>query len=312
MKARLFISSGINEFRSERQIAKQELPKCYPFVEVWVFEQEGASSASLERSYQEPLEKSDLVIFLLGEDITPPVRAEIDLAIHLNKRTLVILRQVPHRSEALKEAITKLNVKYALYSDIGEFLNALRSAIETEIVSALERPPERVSADPKFRVLSEAFSLGTEVHIEPLIGPDSDNRFYIIQLSPLEMKVQKTSTMHQVAIPIASITEALRAGHEFTVCLSGRIQWITSKGYKLLPSAPKDEFGVPKAAGPGASDVLALQSRLTQKGYYTQWNAQSEANAWGYEVAYDDDGKYFRCEGRVMPGSVEILAASKR
>jgi hypothetical protein len=47
------------------------------------------------------------------------------------------------------------------------------------------------------------------------------------------------------------------------------------------------------------------------EGYYTQWNSQSEVNVWGYEIAYYDDGRYFRCDGRVMPGSVEILAAKK-
>lgn len=44
--------------------------------------------------------------------------------------------------------------------------------------------------------------------------------------------------------------------------------------------------------------------------YYTQWNQLAEVNAAGYEVAYDDDGKYFRCEGR-MPDWVEILVAKR-
>ena len=39
------------------------------------------------------------------------------------------------------------------------------------------------------------------------------------------------------------------------------------------------------------------------------WVRFGEANVWGYEIAYDDDAKYFRCDGRVMPGSVEILVA---
>jgi hypothetical protein len=46
-----------------------------------VFEEEGATSASLEQSYQRPLEKSDLVIFLLAEDITAPVICS-DLMVH--------------------------------------------------------------------------------------------------------------------------------------------------------------------------------------------------------------------------------------
>jgi len=129
MKTRLFISSAINEFRSERQIAK-DLPSTYPFLEVWVFEEEGATSASLEQSYQGPLEKSDLVIFLLAADITAPVLTEVDSAIRHNKRTLLILRDVPQRSNALQDAIQKLDVKYASYSDIGTFQAVLRSAIE--------------------------------------------------------------------------------------------------------------------------------------------------------------------------------------
>jgi len=69
MKARVFISSAINEFRSERRIAKNELEKAYPFLEVWVFEEEGASSASLEQSYQEPLAKSETHNFKIAKRV---------------------------------------------------------------------------------------------------------------------------------------------------------------------------------------------------------------------------------------------------
>ncbi len=252
------------------------------------------------------------MIFLLGEDITPPVVAEIDAAIRHNKRTLLILRDVPRRTEELQDAINKLDVKYASYANIESFQGVLRTAIETELVTALQRPPERFSSDPKYRVLRNAFSLGAELRIEPLVGPSSDNRFRVVKLSGSEMMAEKTSSSHQVIIPLTSINDAIEDGKEFTISLNGRIQWITSKGfYKLLPSPPKDEFGVPKVGGPGASDVLTLQEKLNQKGYYTQWNSQSEVNVWGYEIAYDDDGRYFRCDGRVMPGSVEILAAKK-
>jgi hypothetical protein len=312
MKARVFISSAINEFLSERRIAKDALSSAYPFLEVWVFEEEGASSASLEQSYQNPLEKSDLVIFLLGQDITPPVVAEIDAAIRHNKRTLLILRDVPCRTEALQDAIKKLDVKYASYTKIESFQGVLRSAIETELVTALQRPPERFSSDPKYRVLRNAFSQGAELRIEPLVGPSGDNRFRVVKLSGSEMMAEKAGSSHQFIIPLTSINDAIEDGKEFTISLNGRIQWITSKGlYKILPSPPKDEFGVPKVGGPGAGDVLTLQEKLKQKGYYTQWNSQSEVNVWGYEIAYDDDGKYFRCDGRVMRGSVEILAAKK-
>ena len=293
-------------------MAKEYLPSVYPFLEVWVFEEEGASSASLEQSYQNPLQKSDLVIFLLGEDITPPVVAEIDAAIQHNKRTLLLLRDLPHRTDALRDAIKKLDVKYASYANIESFQGVLRNAIETELIAALQRPPERFSSDPNYRVLRNAFSRGAELRIEPLVGPSSDNRFRIIELSGLELKVEKASSAHQIAIPMTNISDAIEDGKEFTISVNGRIQWITSKGfYKLLPTPPRDEIGVPKIGGPGAADVLELQQKLTQRGYYSQWNAMSEARAYGYEIAYDDDGKYFRCDGRVMPGSVEILAAKK-
>ena len=282
VKARVFISSAINEFRTERQIAKADLPTAYPFLEIWVFEEEGASSASLEQSYQDPLERSDLVIFLLGEDVTAPVVAEIDSAIRHNKRTLLILRDVPHRTAALQDAIRKLDVKYASYSDIESFRGVLRSAIETELVSALQCPPQRFSSDPRYRVLRNAFSQAAELRIEPLVSPSSDNRFHIVELSGLEVKAQKTSSDHFVTIPLTSISEAVQDGNEFTILVSGRIQWITSKGfYKLLPSPPKDQFGVPKAGGPGASDVETLRGKLEQKGSWTQWNSQLEVNVWG-------------------------------
>lgn len=310
MKARLFISSAINEFRSERQIAK-DLPSTYPFLEVWVFEEEGATSASLEQSYQGPLEKSDLVIFLLAADITAPVLTEVDSAIRHNKRTLLILRDVPQRSSALQDAIQKLDVKYASYSDIGTFQAVLRSAIEAELITALQSPPQRFTSEPRYRVLRNAFAQSAELRVEPFVSPTSDNRFRIVELAGWEMKAQKISSGHSVTIPLTSVVDAIQDGRAFTIALNGRIQWITSQAiYKLLPSSPKDELGVAKAGSPGASDVLILQEKLSKKGYYSQWNQLAEATAAGYEVAYDDDGKYFRCEGR-MRGWTEILVARK-
>ena len=166
----------------------------------------------MEQSYQDPLEKSDLVIFLLGEDITPAVAAEIDAAIRHNKRTLLILRDVPHRTEALQLAIKKLDVKYASYANIETFQGTLRSAIETELVTALQRPPERFSSDPKYRVLRNAFSGGGELRIEPLVGPSSDNRFRIVELSGLELKAEKESSSHQLTIPLTGIDDAIEDG----------------------------------------------------------------------------------------------------
>jgi len=188
----------------------------------------------------------------------------------------------------------------------------LRSAVEAEIVSALQRPPERSSSDPHFRVLKEAFFQGAELHFEPLF-PSSDNRFRIIELSVQEMKIEKGGpTQYQLAIPLASVESALRDGREYTVTLRGRIQWISSKGsYKLFSSPPIDVMGVPKLSSPGDKDAEKLRQKLEEKGYYSQWNQKSDVRSDGYEVAYDDDGKYFRCEDRIRPGSVEILVARR-
>lgn len=311
MKARVFVSSAIHEFREERRIAK-ELPLTHPFLETWVFEEEGATSASLEQSYQGPLEKSDMVIFLLGEDITPPVLREVDLAIALNKRTLLILRDVPQRSQALQDAIRKLDVKYATYSGLESFSAILRSAIDTEIVGALQTPPQRGSSDPRYRVLKSAVAKSAAMLVEPLVAPISDNRFRIAELTPVEVKIQKSSSGHQITIPLSSIADAVQDGNEFAISLNGRIQWLTAQGlYKFIPIAPKDGLGIPKMSSPGSQEAVALQTKLDQKGYSSQWNALSEIRADRYEIAYDDDGKYFRCDGRVRPGSVEILVARK-
>ena len=149
------------------------------------------------------------MIFLLGEDITPPVVAEIDAAIRHNKRTLLILRDVPRRTEALQDAIKKLDVKYASYANIESFQRVLRSAIDTELVTALQRPPERFSSDPKYRVLRNAFSRGAELRIEPLVGPSSDNRFRVVKLSGSEMMAEKASSSHQLIIPIFFLGSAI-------------------------------------------------------------------------------------------------------
>lgn len=149
----------------------------------------------------------------------------------------------------------RLDVKYASYSDVTAFPGVLRGAIETELVSALQSPPERFSSDPKYRVLRNAVGQSAELRIEPLIGPSSDNRFRISEISGSEIKVQKASSSHTVNIPLTSILDIVQDGKEFTVSLNGRIQWITSHGfYKLLPTQPKDSLGIPKVGSPGSSD----------------------------------------------------------
>jgi hypothetical protein len=301
------VSSAISEFREERQIAKN-LNASYPFLELWVFEDEGASSASLEQSYQGPLERSDLVVFLLGADITAPVLVEVDTALRLNKRTLLILRDVPHRSQSLQDAIRKLDVKYASYFGLENFSDVLNTAIQNEIVWALQAPPQRVSSDPKYRVLKNAFAQSSELRVEPLVGPSSDNRFRIVELTISDMKIEKSSSRHQITVPLTNIADTVPDGNQFTVLLAGRIQWLTAQGYyKLFPTQPKDDIGIPKMSSPGSQSVDALQEKLRRNGYYSQWNQLSDINTDGYEVAYDDDGKYFRCEGRMRPGSIEIL-----
>lgn len=310
MKARVFVSSPIGEFREERQMAMR-LPETYPFLKMWVFEEEGASSASLERSYQEPLEKSDVVIFLLGEDITTPVLAEIDIALRSNKRTLLILREVSQRSTALQDAVKRLDVKYATYSGLDSFRAVLNSAIETEIVGALQAPPRRENSDPKYRLLKNAVAGSTELRVEPIVGPSADNRFRIVELTSSEMKIKKSSSGHYVTVPLTSVQEVLRDEGAFTISLAGRIQWLTVQGYyKLFSGQPKDDIGVPKLSSPGSTSVTTLQEKLRQKGYYSQWNLIADIHSGSYEVAYDEDGRYFRCEGR-MPGWIEILVARR-
>jgi hypothetical protein len=122
-----------------------------------VFANVGASPLALSRNRIRKLidsdralslEKSDIAVFLLGEDITAPVLREVDLAIALNKRTLLILRDVSRRSQALQDAIKKLDVKYATYSGLENFSGVLRNAIDTEIVSALGTAPQRAALIP--------------------------------------------------------------------------------------------------------------------------------------------------------------------
>jgi hypothetical protein len=111
-KAGVFVSSILRQpenFLAERRAAK-ELIASFGFLEAWVFEDEGASAATLESSYLDPLRDSAIFVVILGQHLTDPVDREYSEARNRGKRILILLKDVPERDQEVLTLIGTADV----------------------------------------------------------------------------------------------------------------------------------------------------------------------------------------------------------
>ena len=104
---RVFVSSvmGPSE-RAARDIAYRVLESS--LIRVWEFERTPPSPASAKTTYSDAVRHSDVVIWLVGQETTQPVRDEIKLALTLGKDLLVFRLPVGTRSVTTSELTTRV------------------------------------------------------------------------------------------------------------------------------------------------------------------------------------------------------------
>jgi len=129
----VFISSRINdEMRRARQVVREAIEEL-PLTRPWLFEEAPAAADPLDESYLRWVGKCDLLILLLGEDITDPVKLEWETATQARKPRLVFLKEGA-QDDAAWEFAKGLDVKWKGYRTLAELKGEVQAAVGDELI----------------------------------------------------------------------------------------------------------------------------------------------------------------------------------
>lgn len=309
MKPLVFVSSVIKEFSTERGIAKSVI-ESYPYLEAWVFENEAASGGPLEDSYLDKVRACSIFVLILGQKLTAPVQTEYAEAKAHGKRMLILLKRCESIPDAIDRMLAGADAKYAAFEDSVDFESCLRRALDNEIGRALAEPLESRTNKRKETLLRELLTIGKPVCVTPVFPQSHNNMLYSLrEVGPDEIVVLKNSSFEAIALPFDKVqVHPAIGGSPAALALDGRLQLISSvRRWRFFPEHALDGHGISKPGTPGGVDVELFRSKLERQGIVSQWNHAAEAMSGEWCVVYDDDGRYFKCEGRMHRGSVEIL-----
>jgi len=115
-----------------------------PWVSPWAFEKVPPSSTSADETYLSKIHQADFVIWLVGEDITGPVKDEINEALAREKRILMILLPAKHWNKDTKCMIEKVaeRVKYGYASDADSLHTLIVQTFGDEFVRSIRGKPD--------------------------------------------------------------------------------------------------------------------------------------------------------------------------
>jgi uncharacterized protein DUF4062 len=115
-----------------------------PFLSRWAFEYTPASSEPVDEAYLRRVRESDLVVWLIGKEITDPVENEIREALTSDRRLLAVMLPVTERDAATEAMVSEvgLRAKWVSVGSEGELRRTLELSIGDEIIRAMRRKPE--------------------------------------------------------------------------------------------------------------------------------------------------------------------------
>jgi hypothetical protein len=301
---KVFISSIINpsidDLKAER-LAVREVVESFPFLKAWAFEATPASSENLDQSYLRHVEEGDAFVILFGAKVTPPVNAEWLRAKKLKKPILAFVKSVSNRTAEVDDALDALNKKYAPFKTIEELKRAAKLAIEQTIVLGLRSLSMKSAILSIKDTLQEFAEHKTHVQVAPLVPLDAHNSFYVEEVQGEVVVLKKTSNIQSVDIPLSRVAEVLPAANNdlAVLALSGRLQWTTlPQRWKFFPDAAGESpLGLGKMSSPQSEYFTQIRGVLEARRIQSCWdwvkNLGDRIGA-GWEVFYDEDGRYFR------------------
>jgi len=144
------------------------------------------------------------------------------------------------------------------------------------------------------------------------------DEFRFAELREYELVLKKPGSWHDsVPIPLSRLKEPLFSGanEPVTLVLDGRLQWLSvPRSWKVFPEAPTTTqerlIGFSKFSSANDPRVQEIQAALTRHGIrvgFVREDRLGEVFGQGKQVVYDDDGFYFRWQGR---DTAQILVAS--
>jgi len=134
----VFISSLISELAEERKAIKEAVEAIPLAARPWLFELTPASSYSLEESYLAKVRECDLLILLLGQNITDPVRKEWQTAMAADKPRLVFLKK-GERSPEAQAFVKAIDVKWTEFATTDELKRQVQEAVIDELINGYRR-----------------------------------------------------------------------------------------------------------------------------------------------------------------------------
>jgi|GEM_PF-1903242 len=312
---RVFISSIMDKSKEdlwpERMAAKLAVERFHPITMAWAFEHEPASSKPLLDFYLEAVKTSDLLVLILGDAITAPVRAEVDAARDHGKPILVFVKSMARQTVEVMEVLRQIDRKYDRFENSTELAEKLRRSLGNEILSLIRGEDGSASgSSSKLAKLRRIMRDSREVVILPRIPTANYPLCSVQQIGPTSVTFGLAGGV-EVHIPIERISEVLdpASGQVPEVHIRGRIQLVSFprswKFFSQPDSNALDQIGVGVLIDREGQRSREINAEVQRMGYSVAWASREKAhdyNAPGSEssVYYDVSGLYYYSGSAVL------------
>ena len=133
---RVFVSGPLGDDTRWAHEATYDVLRQPDWIVPWLFEHTPASSETLSDSYLSKVPSSDLVIWLVDNTTTEPVRREIAVAIDADRPILVFRISNPPSNAKTEALVSRVGTKWQRVVDSTDLKDHLRMALADEIVRA--------------------------------------------------------------------------------------------------------------------------------------------------------------------------------
>ena len=252
----VFVSSRIStQTRWARDAVADTLQQLNQF-KPWLFEHAPASSEILADSYLAKVHESDLVIWLVEQETTEPVRAEITAALEATRRILMFRITPPPSDSATESLITCVGTKWDYVADAADLKGKLQAALGDEIVRAWRaagrptKPPilDTLSAQSRSRCIDRWLAAGISDRIAECFADDpsigllqvpvfASNRLAILRAEIGAGKSLAAERLFQDALKLARIheNEEIPIFLEAKKIIGSLEQNLSGSGYNSVP-----------------------------------------------------------------------------
>jgi Domain of unknown function (DUF4062) len=230
---RVFVSSIMNrdteDLLAEREAARAAIEHFAPIATAWAFETEPASPKPLLEFYIDAVKTSDLLVLILGQRVTKPVKDEYTAARDHNKPVLAFFKTVPSREPDADAIRTAFHAKYEGFDNAVELKERVRRALGLHLLGIVRgdegqasRQGDRVARLRKFEREHR------ELKLSPTIPCDHHNSFRVQSVGDTAVIFRKGG-IEDILVPIERIGEVLdpRPDEPAHVVSAGRLQWLT-------------------------------------------------------------------------------------